>query len=315
MSFNSLDPDEQPNNVPKEVMVSVRIVTYNHGPYIKQAIDSVLMQRTNFPFEILIGEDDSTDGTREICKEYAARYPDRIRLFLRQDKDKIYVDGRKTGKSNARRTRAACRGKYIAMLEGDDFWIDAEKLQRQFDFLEANPDVEFCGARCLHWDPSGMQAPFVDPLPEKGNFLRRWEILRSLAYVHTSTFFTRAEVYRDIGSWTREIIQGDLAFLIELSRRQGGVYVLPHLVSIYRVSGSGIWTSESKVKQTEMRQKFWENFLPQAKSVGDIEGVAAASEYLNYLKFRKTVYVRWPKFVARLLVAVRFPRLALRQFR
>ena len=79
-------------------VISVCVQTYQHKNYIRQCLDSVLSQKTNFPFEIILGEDDSTDGTREICLEYAAKHPDLIRLFLRSEKDKIYIDGRKTGR-------------------------------------------------------------------------------------------------------------------------------------------------------------------------------------------------------------------------
>ena len=92
----------RPGSMADTPLVTVSIVTYNHRPYIEQAIDSVLMQETTFPFEICLGEDESTDGTREICREYAARHPDRIRLFLRSRKDVIHIFGHATGRQNAR---------------------------------------------------------------------------------------------------------------------------------------------------------------------------------------------------------------------
>jgi glycosyltransferase involved in cell wall biosynthesis len=115
-----------------EPLVSVLSITYNHGPYVAEAIESFLGQKTNFPFEIVIGEDCSTDGTREIVFDYARRYPDLIRV--------ITSDCNVGASGNFLRTFEACRGKYIAICEGDDFWQHPGKLQMQTDFLEKNPE-------------------------------------------------------------------------------------------------------------------------------------------------------------------------------
>ncbi len=115
-----------------EPLVSVLSITYNHSAYISQAIESFLAQQTTFPFEIVIGEDCSTDGTREIVFDYAKRYSHIIRV--------ITSDCNVGAMSNFLRTFDSCRGKYIAICEGDDFWHDPEKLQVQVDFLEANSD-------------------------------------------------------------------------------------------------------------------------------------------------------------------------------
>src|ERR1044071_8468227 len=98
-------------------LVSVCIQTYQHAPFIKDCLESVLAQKTNFPFEIIVGEDDSTDGTRDICRQYAIANPETIRLFLREEKDRIYIKGEKTGRFNLLNNLAAAKGKYIAMLD------------------------------------------------------------------------------------------------------------------------------------------------------------------------------------------------------
>src|SRR5262245_29671930 len=95
-------------------LVSIVTLTYQHAAYIAQCLDSLLAQRTDLPFEILIGEDESTDGTREICERYAREHPDRIRLFLRERKDVVHINGRPTGRFNFIKTLAEVRGKYIA---------------------------------------------------------------------------------------------------------------------------------------------------------------------------------------------------------
>lgn len=123
-------------------LLSIVTVTYNHAPYIEKCIEGVLMQRVNFPMEFIIAEDCSTDETRSICVKYAKRYPDLIRL--------IVSDANVGALANERRAFEAVRGKYVAYCEGDDYWTDPLKLQRQVDFLESHPDYSACFHRCLH---------------------------------------------------------------------------------------------------------------------------------------------------------------------
>ncbi len=113
-------------------LVSVNMVTYNHEPFIAQAIEGVLMQETDFPFELVIGEDCSTDRTRDIVLEYQERYPDIIRV--------ITSETNVGGLENCLRVERACCGKYIAYCDGDDYWHHVGKLQKQVDFLESHPE-------------------------------------------------------------------------------------------------------------------------------------------------------------------------------
>jgi glycosyltransferase involved in cell wall biosynthesis len=125
----------------REPLVSVHMITYNHAPYIAKAIEGVLAQRTAFPFELVIGEDCSTDGTREIVFDYARRYPEIIRVITSE---------RNLGmKKNCSRTTAACRGKYIAWCEGDDYWHRIDKLQIQVNYINNHPE---CGMVCSDYN-------------------------------------------------------------------------------------------------------------------------------------------------------------------
>jgi glycosyltransferase involved in cell wall biosynthesis len=123
----------------QEPLVSVNMITYNHEPYIRKAIESILSQKTNFPFELVIGEDCSTDGTREIVFDYAQRYPGIIRVITSNENVGM--------QKNLYRTELSCNGKYIAYCEGDDFWHREDKLQIQTDYMESN---SACGL--LHSD-------------------------------------------------------------------------------------------------------------------------------------------------------------------
>ena len=120
-------------------LVSVCMTAYNHAPYIGRAIEGVLSQRTTFAVELVLSDDCSTDGTGAICRDYAARYPDRIRLLTGD----VNVGMR----ANYRRTIEACRGRYVAMCDGDDWWCDPLKLQRQVEALEADPSCGICYTR------------------------------------------------------------------------------------------------------------------------------------------------------------------------
>jgi len=111
-------------------LVSIFMITYNHENFISQALEGVLMQQVNFEYEIVLGEDFSTDNTRKIILEYAQKYPNRFKLILHDKNVGPMV--------NEKIVMNSCTGKYIAMCEGDDYWIDSQKLQKQVDFLEAN---------------------------------------------------------------------------------------------------------------------------------------------------------------------------------
>src|SRR5690349_21232952 len=117
-------------------VVSAKVITYNHEKYIRQCLDGIMMQKTTFPIEVIIGEDCSTDKTKAICEEFKARYPEQINLLSYPQNIGVA--------ENAKRTRAACRGKYVAICDGDDYWTDPLKLQKQFDFMENNKDVTLC---------------------------------------------------------------------------------------------------------------------------------------------------------------------------
>lgn len=134
-----------PSQVVGSPLVSVCISTYQHVNYIKKCLDGVLMQKTSFKFEILLGEDNSNDGTREICLEYAKKYPEKIRLFLHDRENNININGNTTGRFNLLYNIFSSKGKYIALCEGDDYWTDPLKLEKQINFLEQNKEYIICG--------------------------------------------------------------------------------------------------------------------------------------------------------------------------
>src|SRR5438445_350989 len=116
------DADTNPSEISRTPLVSACLITYNHARFIRQAIESILMQKVNFPWEFIIADDCSTDGTREIILEYQRRHPSLIRLLLRSSNIGAWRNGQAL--------LSAVEGKYVALLEGDDYWSDEYKLQR-----------------------------------------------------------------------------------------------------------------------------------------------------------------------------------------
>lgn len=133
-----------------EVAVSVAMIAYNHGKYIRQALDSVFAQETSFKFEVIVGEDcsPSPDNSKEILLEYKQKYGDKLILVLHEKNV--------GGSMNSLSVRKLARGKYICVTECDDFWTDTSKLQRQYDILEANPQYSACGADNCYVSDDGV---------------------------------------------------------------------------------------------------------------------------------------------------------------
>ena len=136
----------------EEILVSVIMPVYNHEKYLRQAIDSVVNQRTEFKIELLIGEDYSTDQSREICREYEKKYNNIIKVFYRE---------KNVGPlENSYDLLINMRGKYSITLEGDDYWTDMDKLQMQVDFLNSHPEYIGCCHKFCLVDQNGI--PMVD---------------------------------------------------------------------------------------------------------------------------------------------------------
>ena len=241
----------------KRPVVSVCMITYNHESYIRQAIEGVMMQKTDFEFELVIGEDCSQDKTREICFEYQKKYPEKIRvLWWRENVSKAGLGG------NGQRVRARCRGEFIAFCEGDDYWIDPLKLQKQVDVMRKHPCVGicFCGAnmywqsdmRFEPWNPGGFEPGLIhgrkfliyhmfgaDPARDPGGetFVMTATILIRKSYLDAAL-----SKFKDVFSW--RLYLGDKTLLYSISSLSD-VFFLADKVAVYRRACSGIMTAQS----------------------------------------------------------------------
>jgi len=241
-------------------VVSVCLITYNHALYIRECLDSILMQETSVPYEICLGEDESTDGTREICIEYAEKHPDRIRLMLRAQSTPGREAYKSQGVYNFIETSKACRGEYIALCDGDDAWLDPLKLQKQYEVMEGSPEVslvhsnyDLCDGtsdcrrkNCIKGESQGMDSDTVT--------FRCRVILRSYLIAASAVFARTNEVLR-IFEENRELFQvlpmGDIPLWSELIN-YGSFHYIDEAQIMYRM----LPESDSNSRSAEKRFRF-----------------------------------------------------------
>lgn len=227
-----------------EVIVSVCCITYNHAPYIRQCLDGFMMQQTNFAFEVLIHDDASTDGTAEIIKEYEVKYPDIIKPIY--EKENQWVKGRR-GSAVFNFPRA--KGKYIALCEGDDYWTDPLKLQKQVDFLESNP--EFVLSTHYYYTYRQEQNSFYDIAPSSITGSQVYDLCDYISYKHwytqplTSLFRSSAlSVFKNKQfKYTKDVS----LFYMLLTRGKG--YLHNEVMGVYRVHNQGVWSGVNRQKR------------------------------------------------------------------
>ncbi|HMN04883.1 MAG TPA: glycosyltransferase family 2 protein [Flavobacteriales bacterium] len=222
-------------------LVSVIVPTYQHAPYIEACLNGILEQRTDFTVEILVGEDESTDGTREICQRIAAEHPDKVRLFLHSRKDAISIMGRPTGRANMLALMAAAKGKYAAWCEGDDYWTDPLKLQKQVDHLEQHPGDVLCfhAVGMEHLD-GRITEDRITKVPAE--YATQADLARKGNYIHTPSV-----VFRNIlGTPPPELALSPIGdfFLWVVLAGHGNLYHMPEVMANYRLGGN--WSATSR---------------------------------------------------------------------
>jgi glycosyltransferase involved in cell wall biosynthesis len=217
------------NNTP---FVAIWMVTYNHENYLSEAVESVMIQETNFEYKLFIGEDCSTDNTRKICKKLKEKYPKKIELFLNEKN--------LGGNLNARQIYKQCfesGAKYVALLEGDDYWTDPLKLQIQVDFLEEHSDY----TGCFHYTQTVKENGELGSMACQNNNIMDFDAedtFSTLALFHTSSFvFLRSAL--ELPVWLSKIVSGDMA-LFSIIAAKGQLRCLPEEMSIYRKHEGGI---------------------------------------------------------------------------
>jgi glycosyltransferase involved in cell wall biosynthesis len=249
------------NSTSANCKVSVSITTYNHRAYIAQAVDGALQQETDFEYEILIGEDDSSDGTREIVLDYQQRYPDKIRLFLNDRKNVIYIGGRATGRWNLVNNLRQAQGQYIACLDGDDYWTSPHKLQRQADLLDAHPDLALCFHPIeRHYDEEYEALKTSRKRPRQARYTME-DLLRG-NFVATCSVMYRNGLYADFPQWFFTIPFADWPLHI-LHALHGDIGVINEVMAVHRTHSGSTWSPGSKLARRKdvvtTLEILWEN--------------------------------------------------------
>lgn len=234
-------------------LVSICCATFNHVQYLEDALRGFLGQVTSFPFEVVIRDDASTDGTTEILTKYAVKYPNIIRAVI------------ETENKHSKGIRAnpalvpLARGEFIALCEGDDYWIASDKLEKQMALLRAHPQATMSVARTVVCKPTGNQLICENLFMGNNKELLDFEDIKTY-YFHTSTYLIRTDVYKDVlARYANKIEYGDTALRYMLAD-VGPFALLKEVVSVYRITGSGIWTSLEKPKQVAWEIKAAEDF-------------------------------------------------------
>jgi len=241
-------------------VVSICCITYNHRDSISEAIEGFLMQETTFPVEIIIHDDASADGTSAIIRDYLSRYPKLIRAIL-QTENQYSI-----GKPPLIYTCKMAKGEFIAVCEGDDYWISRDKLAKQVALLESNPHCSMCAAQTLVKDDDaqpGKNEVLLQGLAKK--FLC-FEDFFHRCYLHTSTYLIRSSMLDIASQWSKYIKMSDTSLRYLLSDL-GPVVFLPDVVSVYRITGQGIWTSLSPMvkreQEIQLNLSFYTHFKKQ----------------------------------------------------
>jgi len=235
------------------VHVSICMITYNHEKYITQAIEGVLNQKTKFDFELVIGEDCSTDSTKEIVYKHKKRYPEKIKVITSEANVGII--------QNFIRTLNSCRGKYIAICEGDDYWTYPYKIQKQFDFLESHPEYGL-----VHTDNDGLYdrtGKIIKSVNKKEN--KNYKNYRNPFYgiltgeyaIHTPTVMVRKKLVKNAISteiFNKKYDRGDLQLWLEIANHTNFHYI-DESTAVYRIRRGSITRSSSIIKQIESQEE------------------------------------------------------------
>lgn len=225
-------------------LVSISCTTYNHAPFIRECFEGFLMQKTNFAFEVIVYDDASTDGTSEIVAEYAAKYPNIF--FPMTQKENQFSKGIRG--MMIRFNFPRCRGKYIALCEGDDYWTDPLKLQKQVDFLEANESYVICYHNARIIDEKG-NAVSESKLPSNSKKdYSQLELIVQMPFILTLSVCFR-NVVKEFPEEFKKVLNADTFLFSILGAYGKGKYMGEILPAVYRQHGGSIWSSKSIKEQ------------------------------------------------------------------
>lgn len=229
-------PDTQPP------VVSICVQTYNHRAYIETCLESILSQKTDFPFEILLGEDNSTDGTREFCVEIAAKHPGLIKLSLLDREQNILVNGQPSGRYNVINNIRRASGKYIALCEGDDYWVDPEKLKTQVSLLENDISLSMTASGRIIVDTDNNH--ISDQNSVDGVWTTSDIVKGKIPYTQTMLFRNYTSLPDFLMQHKHEV--GGDRFMSYFCSLHGNIHISKHITAAYRINPEGAWSWQSE---------------------------------------------------------------------
>lgn len=245
-----------------EILVSIRCAVYNHEPFLRQCLDGFVMQKTNFRYEAIVHDDASTDDSANIIREYAEKYPDIIKPILEIENQYSKRDG-----SLMRIMTEACRGKYFASCEGDDYWTDPLKLQKQVDYLETHPDCMLCFTNAIiHWEddsgrPDRLFAPQLEERDYEGHEMTEDWITPTASFLYRRSVCD-SDFYRNLSNVPQMRIVGDIP-LVLTCKHLGAVHALKDVTCVYRRQPNGFMLSADsnrKLAQGDYRYAIFQVF-------------------------------------------------------
>lgn len=231
----------------QQLILTVLCTTFNHANYVRDCLEGIVMQKCNYRWEAVIHDDASTDGTQMIIQEYAEKYPEIIKPIFQKENLFSKKDG-----SLRRVLMESCRGKYIANLEGDDYWIDPLKLQKQIDYLENHPE---CGLvrtnfNRLYQTSGKLEQGMFDGMQEMSDTLR--DYLLNARFAGPCTWVYRAEYDTERRLLpTEKYFNGDLTLLLEVCR-ESSIHYIEDVTAVYRILDSSVSHMKSHVKTLEL---------------------------------------------------------------
>lgn len=260
------------------ILVTIQCLTYNHEPYIRETLDGFVMQKTSFRFEAIVHDDASIDGTADIIREYAEKYPDIIKPIYETENQYSKQDG-----SIRRILNAHTHGKYVAKCEGDDYWTDPYKLQKQVDFLESHPDYVMCSHRFdKYWQESGVLEEDADK-DFKGADYDLQNLIGGKWLTQTLTVMYRRSAL-DLKQYERYGMSMDIILFYELLKHGKG-YCFPEVMGVYRYHDGGVW---SEVSQNRRRLIEFKARL----AIYNVERGDMAARFILY-QFAKAMSRKW----------------------
>jgi glycosyltransferase involved in cell wall biosynthesis len=281
------------------IKVSILCITFNHKKFIKECLDSFLMQKTQFNYEIIIHDDASTDGTQDIIRDYQEKNPGLIKTIFQ--KENQYSRGGKSFFIRFLFPRA--RGEYIALCEGDDYWTDPNKLQKQIDFLDNNPDYSLCFHPVRVFYESTEKKDEIFPTDTDGFDLNR--LLEGNFIQTNSVVYRKPHMYKDL---KKGMMPGD--YYMHLFHAQfGKIGFINDVMSVYRRHEGGIWWDKSKVWKehgeahlrlyAELLKMFGENKEHNRIIYDSI--IVAVQKMAEYSALNEKILMTYPDFFVRSL--------------